>query len=291
MRNIPTLLALAVSTSLYAQTVVTVQNGAWSDPATWDCSCVPAPGNSLVIMHSVQILGDLTFSFPQVQVTTTGEITMSFPGTVQLGGTFIIEGHVILIGTITNVGGTIDVPGFFEVVGVFTNDGDLIMDGGLMQVEGDFINTLGVSGDGGICVYDSTDNQGTITGTVDICDATPTTAVPPIVDANSGTIAGTVTYCQGGLCGWSGIGGVGLGALPVLYPVPSSGVVWIKGLPAIDLELTVRDAIGRATHRLRTLGAEQVPLPLLPDGPFTVEVRGHQRTLVLAGLVSSAASR
>lgn len=273
MRIFPVLLLLFAPSLIRAQVIATVQNGPWTNPSTWDCNCVPAPGDSLVITHSVEITGDLTFSFPQVQVTTTGELTMSFPATVILGGTFIIEGHVLLMGWISNAGGSIDVSGSFELIGVFSTDGDIVMDGGTMQVEGDLINYMSISGDGSICVYDSTNNQGTITGTVDICDATPTTSTAPIVDLNSGTIAGTVTYCTNSACAFAGVEEAWADAVTA-YPNPAGRTMTVSGLGGIKGLLLVRDATGRAVHELRLTGLEggvQITAPAA--GIFSLEIR------------------
>ena len=235
---------LLLPTVASAQIITTVQNGYWTDPATWSCGCVPGAGTTLEIMHSVEIASDLTFTFNQVHVTTSGEITMMFPAMILIGGTFTMEGHTLLIGDIRNVGGTINVFGYFEAIGTFLNDGELIMDGGVLQVEGNLVNTLLIDGIGSICVYDTTDNQSTIAGSVDICDATPTTSTTPIVDYNSGTIAGTVTYCTNSACGFAGIVEDPLGAM-ALEPNPVRDHLYIVGMPPDTRSIDLRDAVGR----------------------------------------------
>lgn len=285
-------LALFVPFTLNAQVVTSVQNGFWTAPTTWSCNCVPTAANTVLVEHSVELSGNTVFDHPQLNVSTGGEIHMAFPADVTFaGGIVVMEGHMLLIGEIDNAGALITVSGFFEAIGQFNNDGDLFMDQGLMQVEGDLSNFDSIDGDGAICVYDTTDISGSITGTVDICDGTPTTATPPIVDVNTGSIAGTVTYCQSGQCAWSGSVGEGAGAAPMLVPVPSDGPVAVIGLPAGDQAIVVRDAIGRAILTLRSNGSRRVDIPCLPPGAFTVEVVSNSARTVLRGLVSAAPSQ
>jgi hypothetical protein len=99
----------------------------------------------------------------------------------------------------------------FEMTGTLVNNGQVVMDGGSMIIEGDLLNNQSIGGNGGICVYLSTNNVGSIGGTVDICDFSPTTTAPPILDMNSGTVAGTVTYCTNSVCSPVGLGEATLG--------------------------------------------------------------------------------
>jgi hypothetical protein len=45
-------------------------------------------------------------------------------------------------------------------------------------------------------VQDSTVNAGALTGTFDLCDMSPQTTVPPIIDINLGTVEPGITYCN-----------------------------------------------------------------------------------------------
>ena len=74
-------------------------------------------------------------------------------------------------------------------VGLFVNNGDI--------TTANWINTDAITGTTGkFCVANSFINIGNITGTVDICDATPGT----LCDMNLGTISSSVTYCAKGPC-------------------------------------------------------------------------------------------
>ena len=55
-------------------------------------------------------------------------------------------------------------------------------------------------GNGRFCVQDSTVNTGVVSGTVDLCDQTPATSTPPLIDLNFGTVEAGVTFCAVGSC-------------------------------------------------------------------------------------------
>lgn len=283
MRILQTLSFISTAILASAQTVNTVQNGDWFAASTWSCNCIPAASSSPVIMHSVTLNSDLFFSFPQTQVTSTGEITTPFPVNVMFGGVFIMEGHVFIAGTVSNAGGTLDIVGFFEVAGNFSNNGDLVMDGGVLQVEGNFINLASVDGTGSICVIDSTTNEGDISGTVDICDASPTVFTAPFIDENTGTIAGTVTYCSNSACA-TGIMDGSLARIS-LGPNPANDRVQLHGLLAGSTYLII-DATGRTC----TLGSAssdrtEVDVTALASGAYRVQVRTADGSRTLPFLI------
>ncbi|MFZ1686698.1 MAG: hypothetical protein WAU70_04715 [Flavobacteriales bacterium] len=196
---------LLLTTFANAQVVTTVQDGPWTSPSTWSCGCVPAAPSSLVIMHNVGVFGSLLLDEPQVQVASSGSITMSFPDMVLISTAFSVQGHVFFQGTVT-MAGLADVSGLFEVTGTLVNNGLLMLSGGSMIIEGDLLNNQQIDGNGSICVYLFTNNAGAINGAVDICDFSPTTPIPPIVDTNTGTVANTVTFCTNSVCAFSGLG-------------------------------------------------------------------------------------
>jgi hypothetical protein len=259
VRSIPFLLLSATSVG---QVVNTVQNGVWTDPATWSCGCVPGSIQSLVIMHDVQVMGGLTMDQPQVQVTSTGSINMSFPDQVLINTSFMLEGHVFFQGMVT-IQGLIDVSGMFEMTGTLVNNGQVVMDGGSMIIEGDLLNNQSIGGDGGICVYLSTNNAGSIIGTVDICDFSPTTTIPPLLDVNSGTVAGTVTYCTNSTCSPVGLGEVVLRQeISVIQnPAADHAVVEVSGENIVRGELITLDG------RVITAGMHSVGNRLLIAHP------------------------
>jgi hypothetical protein len=65
----------------------------------------------------------------------------------------------------------------------------------------DWYNEGQISGTGRFCVQDTTINLGgSVQGTVDLCDQSPTVAVPPFVDLNTGSFGSGVTFCAVGAC-------------------------------------------------------------------------------------------
>lgn len=63
MKRLSTVLAASAAiVTLHGQVITSVQDGAWSDPATWDCNCVPPVPAEMVVMHNVNLSGGLNFS-------------------------------------------------------------------------------------------------------------------------------------------------------------------------------------------------------------------------------------
>jgi hypothetical protein len=246
----------------------------------------------VVVLHSIELPGNTVFDHPELTVAASGEIHMGFPATVTFdGGTVIVDGHMLLIGEIILSGAAITIGGYFEAIGQFTNGGGIGMDAGVLQVEGDLTNLGAIDGTGSICVYDTIDNAGTIAGTVDICDATPTTSTAPIVDCNTGTIAGTVTYCSNSVCGFAGVRDAWSHNVGV-YPDPSSGPVTIRGLAGIRGGLTLRDATGRTMAQWRLDGLTgRLDIDAPCTGLFTVEVTTAAGSKVWKLIFAEGASR
>ncbi len=282
MRTAVSLLALIAVAALNAQTVASVQNGAWNAPSTWDCTCVPDFSQSVVIMHSVEINSALLIGHQQVQVTASGEITMSFPATISFNTVLINEGHMLVMGDILNQG-LFNNQGFAELIGTVLNDGSMISGAGaVMQVEGDFVNQDLVQGEGALCVTDLTDNQGTISGTLDFCDWTPTVSVPPFIDQNTGAVENGITFCQNSPCAT----GVGENYLPgmELCPAIAADRTTLVHVPQ-GAAVLLLDAAGRMALPPRRPMTDRVDLSLsgLPNGHYRLVVRASagQRVLPL----------
>lgn len=197
------LLALLAVPSLttHAQVVTSVQDGAWSDAATWDCTCVPGMTASVVVQHHVTLSSGLSFG-PSLSVAPSGHIEKNAPGYVgclqpcslSVAGLFSATGYLAL-GTPVELSGTITAPDVYFA-------GNVTMSGGTVQVTGNFTTAAGmtVDGYGQICAGDSTNIQGPLTGTIDICDQTPTTLNPPYVDGGASFVGPGITFCQGQAC-------------------------------------------------------------------------------------------
>ncbi len=106
-------------------------------------------------------------------------------------GAFInATGQLIISGNYDNKVGGVMVIGTLTTSNVLTNNGDISCN---TWTHGSGTAT---GSTGKFCVASCFINSASITGTVDICDATPST----FCDINSGSIAGTVTYCTASPC-------------------------------------------------------------------------------------------
>lgn len=269
MRHFCTLTLGFLAMAAPAQMVMSVQNGFWSSPSTWDCNCVPAVTDEVHILHSVELLGNYDFAHPLTHVMTGGEITTTMPANITVSGTFTNNGHILFIGN-TQIIAPFTNNGFAEFVGLLYSDGSIIVaQGSLMQVEGDFINYFQVAGNGAICVTDSTMNYGTLQGAMDFCDWSPTTLGPPFIDVNTGTVDNLVTYCTNSPC-FTGVledvfDNVAFG------PNPATDIVRMNGLPN-GTRLRIFDARGAVVGELGAVaGSAEMSVAGLPPGAYTVQ--------------------
>lgn len=282
MRSFTIGVVFLMLSAVNGQTVVSVQNGLWTSSSTWDCACVPDFSQNVVIMHSVEIDVSLLIGHQQVQVTSSGEITMTLQQTVSFNTVLINEGHVLVMGDVLN-SGLFNNAGLAEFVGRLLNDGSIISDSGaLLRVEGDFVNQDLVQGEGAICVSDLTDNQGAISGTLDFCDQTPSVSVPPFIDQNTGAVENGITFCQNSPCA-SSINEPFGATLELSSSIVTDQVI-LMGIPK-GATFALMDAIGRMVLPARTASVDRVELGLsgLPIGVYRLVVAGSsgQRMLPL----------
>lgn len=99
-------------------------------------------------------------------------------------------GQLIISGNFDNQIGAVILVGSFTTSSVLTNNGDISCNS-WTHGSGTASGTTGK-----FCISNCFVNNATISGTVDICDATPST----FCDINMGSIAGTVTYCATSPC-------------------------------------------------------------------------------------------
>ncbi|MBK8341156.1 MAG: T9SS type A sorting domain-containing protein [Flavobacteriales bacterium] len=134
------------------------------------------------------------------------------------------SGQNIIVDTISTM--IITAPGRLNV-----SDGDLTVYGVL-------------DGSGCVSVQGATVNHGLITGTLDICDLSPTTTLPPIVDLNTGTITAGVMFCSNNGC-FVGIGPENHAPQFHLFPNPASDRIELQGLRDATVEIRIFDLQGR----------------------------------------------
>ncbi|MFZ1687795.1 MAG: hypothetical protein WAU70_10260 [Flavobacteriales bacterium] len=242
MRHSLALLMLGVLSSAKAQTVLSVQDGDWDDPATWDCACVPMAQNTIV-MHTVQITGNMFLPMQEFTISASGVLTMDLPHSLAVMesvlniGTMLLKGNIDVDGEIVN-NGTISIDGNLYL------DNLLVMDGpGTLLTTTNIGNAGLITGSGRICVREVSDNDGTIQGSIDFCDMTPTTATPPIIDFNSGVVEPSVTFCLTGGC-METVPEVNALLQLNAWPVPAGDKLTIDGLPPAST-VDLFDALGR----------------------------------------------
>ena len=153
---------------------------------------------------------------------------------------------IFLAPSITNDGKIMN-DGYIESTSIFSNDGEIVQNGDWYV---DFWSSDGlVHGAGSFCIDGISINNGTISGSLDICDNSLTGSGP--VDVNNGTIAGTVTSCLGGspcspLLGEKEVAGL---AKAKVFPNPMGETLRLniptEWLRTGNLKLTLLDAQGR----------------------------------------------
>lgn len=199
----------------FAVTRTSVANGMWSNPSTWSPAGVPGPADDIVINTSVQYNQNISFGQALFHITAAGSLIDLGTDTIAFGGDFfLVEGYVsaslISVGAVDSVVnyGFMDVSEFAQSGTMFNRAGagicasmqvltsdDFTNDGSVST--GMWVNGATVNGNGGqFCISGNFINTAQISGTIDICDASP----GGFGDVNTGTIAGSVTYCQAGPC-------------------------------------------------------------------------------------------
>lgn len=136
---------LLINTSLAAQTATSITNGSWTNPLTWNCTCVPLMGHSVTINHSVTLNTSMSFTSGGITINNTGALMQDASNNRDLwfsGGSFINNGkanfrYLLLTGGTSSNNGTFTVSAMTNSVS-FTNAGSITMDS--MYVAGTFMN-------------------------------------------------------------------------------------------------------------------------------------------------------
>jgi hypothetical protein len=131
MKNILLFTALTFSTYVLAQqpaaTRTSVANGNATNPLTWDCLCIPLPGDHVIINTNVTLDNDW--------LTSTGNFTINTGKT--LTGNSATRNLLVNGGAFTN-NGTITIANLYHSGGTFTNNGTI-------NITHQFGNTTGVT--------------------------------------------------------------------------------------------------------------------------------------------------
>lgn len=268
------LLSIAATGCLFAEAQITysVQDGDWSDPATWDCNCIPEVHNAEVL-HQVRIAGN-TFLMQRVHVTPVGSLFMDEYFSVVIMDTVINDGLMDLIGDI-DVDWAMINNSTVHIDGVMHIDGVLTMGGPDAALTLDDIGNYDtIEGEGRICVSGFSENTGTIQGEIDFCDLTPTVSSPPFIDMNSGTVMGSVTFCAEGGCGPNPVADLQHTLFGVrIYPIPTQD--WLTIEAPAQARITLLDGSGREVLSAFApqSGLSTLSISSIPSGVYVAEVR------------------
>jgi Secretion system C-terminal sorting domain len=184
------LLAFILPFVSFSQTKTTTQNGDFYNPLTWDCVCLPANGDDLIINHAVVMNLDIYYNLGTITINANGSLSEDATernfwadgtGTITNHGTFTTHAVYISPGaSMTNTGSIVDLDSLWhqgtvtnsgsaalfdfwnDQTGTFTNTGDLANADSLLN-QGTFTN------DGTATVYDfGNDQMATFTSSVDL---------------------------------------------------------------------------------------------------------------------------
>lgn len=164
-----TLTAIGISQLTIAQTRTSVANGNATNPLTWDCLCVPLPGNDIIINHAVVLDNDFGYTSGSVTINASGSLVGNVPSRAfALSGTGTFTNHgTFEVGDFYHGGTTLLNNGDFHVLNVVaidagataTNNGDFDVDDTL------YININSTLNNTGTANAPYTASAGTITNT------------------------------------------------------------------------------------------------------------------------------
>lgn len=145
MKRLLPVLLVAFYLGSRSQTAVSIANGNWTNPLTWNCSCVPVNGYSVTISNSVTLNTSLIFTSGGVTISNTGSLIQDASLNRDIwinGGYFNNSGKanfrylLVSTGSITNPG-SFTVTAFTNSV-TMNNTGSITMDS--MYIAGSFTN-------------------------------------------------------------------------------------------------------------------------------------------------------
>lgn len=104
----------AAASSADARIVTTQTNGNASNPFTWDCTCIPMNGDTIIINHALTLDVDYGYTLGAVQVNASGSVTGNAVSRI-----FGVSGGYFLNN------GTVNVAYIYHNGGTFTNNGTI----------------------------------------------------------------------------------------------------------------------------------------------------------------------
>lgn len=273
---------VAFTTPLRAQTVASVVDGDWSNPTTWDCNCVPGFTSAVTVAHHVTSSTTVN-GYTSIVVSPAGHLELSGGGSLW-ATQCVVQGIVscpIYLGL-----GPMTLSGIVNASGIYLW-GDLHMQGGTVSTPGNFTSGTGfaVDGFGSICAGDSTHLQGPLTGTVDICDLSPTVSDPPFIDEGAQFVGPNVTFCQNSTCS-TGLQQRSCKDAVHVFPLPAAEQFTIDVQRGSLQQIDLFDAQGRITKATGPLEASSfavIDVSDLREGAYVLRLRMEDgmRTLPL----------
>lgn len=223
MKKFVLFISIISSFSAHALTRTSIAQGLWSNPNIWFPVGVPTVADDTIIVATgVTFFGqNINFGNDLLHITTTGTLsglnsdTLTFGGQNMIVGGGIGQGYlgcgVLIVGASDSVfnAGQIEVQELMQSGTFFNHGSGRICVSVLLSTSDDFrnngsvsaanwVNGAAVTGIGGkFCIAGNFINTDQITGSIDICDASP----GGFGDQNMGTISGSVTNCAVSPCG------------------------------------------------------------------------------------------
>lgn len=174
------MLMVALVAPMKATTYKTIAHGAWNDPGTWSCNCVPAAvsfghGDTINVQHAVTMSTNIAVHAPdRINVHLGASLTANGPGANEIyinsdGGQLNYGGFniwgAVTVDHIRNVNASwifVEATGTLSVNGDFDNSGDLYASGIVEVLSGDFnhnSNDIWIYTGGNILVQDGNFNN------------------------------------------------------------------------------------------------------------------------------------
>jgi len=147
-----------LSASFKSQTATSITNGNWTNPLTWNCTCVPLMGHSVTINHTVTLNTSMSFTAGGITINNNGALMQDASNNRDLwfnGGSFVNNGkanfrYLLLTGGMNANYGSFTVSAMTNSLS-FINGGTIIMDS--MYLAANLTNTSN-----GVIIGDSLTN-------------------------------------------------------------------------------------------------------------------------------------
>ncbi len=209
MKNLYTFLfAVLASFSLNATVITSIANGNATSPFTWNCTCIPMDGDTIIINHAIILDVDYAFTMGGIQISNSGSVTGNANNRIfGVSGGYFTNNGSLTVGYLAHNGGSFTNGGMITVLGSLLLDQMVtIINLGTIDVgDSSYINTNATLQNqsvfnGAICLTAGTiDNQGYMT-VADILNTGTITHGPLATIIASGSFYNTGTVTLNGTC-------------------------------------------------------------------------------------------